>query len=157
MRGGGVGWKEVRWGAQCLDKRTTEQDMEVYSLWVCRFGWGAASAHTHTVHTNTHTQLWECSRWRAKSPFLLHIYSLSFSIRPVIPPFLPLDLCFSFIPHFFLCHKLALLLLKGGRKESVEDTEELANSNEKLGGKAKITTGGNYGSACVCAVLFWVW
>lgn len=48
----------------------------------------AQLAHKHT-HARTHalvlhTQLWECSRWRAKSPFLLHIYSL---LPLVLPPF----------------------------------------------------------------------
>lgn len=48
----------------------------------------AQLAHKHT-HARTHalvlhTQLWECSRWRAKSPFLLHIYSL---LPFILPPF----------------------------------------------------------------------
>lgn len=144
-----------------------EQDIEVYSLWVCRFGRGAA--HTQNVHALAcaHTYTHNRGSVPAGGQSLPSSYTfiLSLSLLPVIPPFRchtpphlpPLDLSFSFIPHSFSCDKRPLPLLKRGKKESVKDTEELANSNEKLGGRGQNHHRGQlwlglctYTCVCVC-------
>lgn len=75
-----------------------EQDMEVYSLWVCRFGWGTASTHTHTI-----VGVFPLEGKVSLPP--THLFSLFF--HPSSPlPFLPLDL-FLLHPSFLLVSQTA--------------------------------------------------
>lgn len=84
-------------------------------------------AEAQQAHTHTHTIVGVFPLEGKVSLPPTHLFSLFFH-PSCHPPFLPLDLSFSFIPYFFLWHKQPLLLLKGGRK-SVKDTEELANNS----------------------------
>lgn len=133
-------------------------------------------AHKHSsVHTHKHTHTHNRGSVPAGGQSLPSSYTfiLSFSLLPFIPPFrchtplhlLPLDLSFSFIPLSFSCdtptsHPSAFLSKKKKRKkESVKDTEELANSNEKLGGRGQNHHRGQLWlglctCVCLCAVLF---
>lgn len=104
VRGGGGsrdGKRAV--GAWCLDKRTTRtgyRGLQPVGVSV----WLRCSSHTNThpcARTYVYTQSWECSCWRAKSPFLLHIHSL-LSLHSPFPPSHLLPFSFSFIPSFLL-------------------------------------------------------
>lgn len=131
-----------------------------------------SSVHTHK-HTYTHTHNRGSVPAGGQSLPSSYTFILSFSLLPFIPPFrchtplhlLPLDLSFSFIPLSFSCdtpHLPPLCLSfkkKKGKKESVKDTEELANSNEKLGGRGQNHHRGQLWlglctCVCLCAVLF---
>lgn len=126
-------------GCDVWTNEQPEQDIEVYSPWVCRFG-------HHKAHTHMCTQLWECSRWRAKSPFLLNIHPL-FSLHSPFPSAItPLRTSF---PQTFLSPSSLVLSFvtapatlpvcpkRRGKKESVKDAEELANSNENRRGRGQ--------------------
>lgn len=106
--------------------------------------WPSQSSH---IRTHMCTQLWECSCWRAKSPFLLHIHPL-FSLHSPFPPAItPLHTSFpqtslslapsSLIPSIVTAPTALPLCPRRRKKESVKDTEELANRNENLRGRGQ--------------------
>lgn len=91
----------------------TDNPNRIYRSTACGCA-GLAEAqltHKHScAHTHVYTQSWECSRWRAKSPFLQHIYSLLVppSLLSPFPPSHP-STAPSFRP-LFLLHPSFLFL-----------------------------------------------
>lgn len=106
--------------------------MEVYSLWVCRFGHSAAAQHTH-MHTIVGVFPLE-GKVSFPLTFILSLRPPLSVVTPLHTSFL-LDLFFSFI-HRFVSRDKPPPISKG-KKESVKDTAELANSNEKLRGRGQ--------------------
>ncbi len=147
------------------------------SVWPRRSSHTDAHTLTHTcAQTHVHTIVGVFPLEGKVSLPLTHSFS-PFPSFPSFPPFrrhtpphlLPLDLSFSFIPRSFSGNKMPLLPLKRGKKESVKDTEELASSNEKQGGRGQNHHRGQLWlglctykcvrvSFCVCVRgSFWVW
>lgn len=118
--------------------------------------------HEHTRSFCTHN----CGSVPAGGQSLPSSYTFihsfpSFSPLSVVPALPPLDLSLSFIPRSFSGDRAPLLLLKPGKKESVKDTEELANSYEKLGGRGQNHRRGQLWLglcryACVCVDMWFV-
>lgn len=150
-----------------MDKRTTRtgyRGLQPVGVSV----WLRCSSHTNT-HTRAHTHTHTCTHNRGSVPAggqslpSSYTFILSFPSFPSFPLSIvtPFHTSFLSLSPSSLIPSLVtippLLLLRRGKKGSVKDTEELANSNEKLGGRGQNHHRGQlwlglctYTRACVC-------